>query len=477
MTSHCNTQHILKSFTDFLCDNLDGFDELEWKLQFNVARLAFMVGQKWRGHNTYDGYASIGYQLLRSMFNRQLKSINATFDLFDITDDWSKREKRTRGVKLSDKLQTMMTAFFECDPAMSELISESGSCMRSPPKNVFDDTVNATFRKNTDEKVTVAINYAELANLIAYLAEMPEIPDIDTDAMLTQARLVRSYTHLIAAGKHNLILRYGETSTGRLRGKGAYHLQGVRNPITDACLHGLPKYDIDNCHWVIFRSLALRIGIHCPAVGNYIANKKAIREQIARDVGIAVKIVKTCLIALMYGAKLSEWYKAAIPKAIIGKGTRREIPYEEGMRKAGALYNHPVYRAIAEEVNLVRPEIIAQWPKSQRKKLTNEMGKKISGSEDERTIMARLQQGIEARMLYAAIDLYPWVLLKYDGFTTSSPIDTSMMISRIENELGMDVTIEEDIHQNDVRFLEAFLTPQPRTNREEPQAGIIHTVL
>lgn len=485
--------YILESFTDFLSDNVEGFSNLPWKYQFNFAKLAFKVLRKRHKHIRYENYASITYQELRSKFGRKFIEINKKLGLFDITDDWSKRDKYTRGVRLTDKMQTVMTAYYECNQPLSELINSGGNYMRSLPKSVFDDSVNITFRKNTSEIVTLAVNFTQLNHLINYLIAVKNVPNLNVKDTLQEARMIKKNCHTTVAGEHNLILRYGETRTGRLRGKNVFHLQGVRNAITDACLHGLPKYDIENCHWVIFRSFALRINIQLPAVDNYIANKKAIREQIARDIGIDIKIVKGCLIALMYGAKQVEWYKAAIPKAIIAKGTPNEIQYEEGMEKVRLLYSHPVYSAIAAEVGLARPEILAQWPNRTQRRYITEMGKRILSSEDERTIMAWLLQGVEAKMLYIAIDIYrnQWALLKYDGFTTFTKIDTSLMISRIQEELGITVTIEESVHKNEYQLPEArkiipvksgktpttTQNPPPPTHPHQPTRKIQHHLL
>jgi hypothetical protein len=83
--------------------------------------------------------------------------------------------------------------------------------------------------------------------------------------------------------------------------------------------------------------MAKQFGVECHAVNRYLADKNQTRRRIAESVGIEVDQAKVCLLALMYGARLSLRPDNAIPEAI-------------GVEKARRLYADPTFAAIAKDL-------------------------------------------------------------------------------------------------------------------------------
>ena len=148
-------------------------------------------------------------------------------------------------------------------------------------------------------------------------------------------------------------------------------------------------------------------------------------------IGLSESQAKTCLIALIYGARLSQRNEDAIPAAI-------------GIQAAIALYAFPLFMAIKVDVTRARSVIIDQWERS-RKRLKNAYGKWISERESKAQILAHLLQGVEAKMLEAVRMIYPKEieLLQHDGFASSVKLDIGKMVQAIYDATGLHMAIEE----------------------------------
>ena len=99
-------------------------------------------------------------------------------------------------------------------------------------------------------------------------------------------------------------------------------LQNCQREVKRAALSGCWEYDFENAHWSLLRQMINSIEQHTkktiplPAVDAYLADKSGYRQTIARDVAISEKDAKTCIIALIYGAALTDDPARAIPKEI-----------------------------------------------------------------------------------------------------------------------------------------------------------------
>lgn len=403
-------------------------------MQFHFSYLSFSLSNKRYQHQKFKGYSFLPYQIIYSKFGRHFLSINKKLGFFDITRNWSKTQKYTRGIKLTDHVAMLKNEFLKSDPILSELISETGRTIRTLPSNGILKEVNITNRKYTAIKSTVAVNHKKANELVNKLLSIKNHTGLDIEYLLNSIRTIKHYSYTKLAGKNVLIQRYSYSNSGRLYAKGV-NLQNAPKLARDAFLLGCYNHDFDNCHYSIFYQLAERAGYQCPMTKYYLAHKTAVREQMANDIGISIKDVKTALIALMYGCKISLWHESALPQ-LLGDKTPQ-------------LYKHPIFKGISEEIQTARTTIIKQWPDTTQRSIINSMGKGIKKSEDERFIMAHIQQGFEAKMLHIAIDHYgdEIVLLSHDGFSTKTNIDTSLIINQIKKEMNFSMSMTTELHQ------------------------------
>lgn len=426
-----------ESFIQTLSKSVKGFKTLSTKHKARMAFYVWVAGTSRRRHKKEDGYMSIGYMDLEKGFGRGgFKIINDALNIFDVTANWSKSKKLTKGFKPTEQVQIVKDKYLaQAIPKITRLITLDGQAMRSLPEAVASkdlDDVTATAWKEAKPFNNIPVDLDKMMELQAHLERMPnkKTGDLFIDAHVDDVayrieiigQLIR-LAHTDVAGRGFIAHRYAEGRTGRLYARGI-SLQTAPRIIRKAALHGLYDYDIENCHYSIFYQLAARYNFECEAIKHYLGHKNEIRKAIAESVGITIEQAKMCLLALMFGARLSEWDNNAIPNAI--------------GNKAKALFSNAHFKAIAEDVISGRKEILARWEK-RRTTLLNDMGKAVGLKEPANVRLAHIIQGIEAKALRASIRLYSddVVLLMHDGFVSKRALDVQLIEKAIYDDTGM----------------------------------------
>lgn len=251
--------------------------------------------------------------------------------------------------------------------------------------------------------------------------------------------------HWLNGEAHSKSLPYGfvatdyvESQAGRLYAETDFHLQNMPREVRKIALAGNWDYDFQNCHYSILQQLARRYGVEVPAIDAYVADTKAVRVSLSRDLGLEIADVKTCLLALIYGARQSHRDEDAIPDTI-------------GLDKAKELYAHPKFSGLAEDVRVAGKAVIERADREagrgnskKQSVILNVMGKSISAKEPWRRILAHLVQGIEAKMLHTVNDIYVeeiWLLV-HDGWIADRPLDVDAIERDIESETGFKMVVE-----------------------------------
>jgi len=226
---------------------------------------------------------------------------------------------------------------------------------------------------------------------------------------------------------------YREAQSGRLYSFYHANLQNAPKAIRHALLDGQYDYDIENCHFTLFSQLAYKYGYKTTAINHYLKNKTKVRKSLADAIGLAdVTPVKESLLAIIYGARESSYWKAAIPKYL-------------GQQRAELFFALPIVKDIFKDVEIGTAIIIENQPVNQRGNIKNAMNKIIHCSSKPAKIMAHLLQGIEARILQIARRMYASKisLLQHDGFTCYEKIDRKALEAAVKKELGYDVKYSE----------------------------------
>jgi len=440
---------LLDSFLRKLKRDIKGFSKLDKDIQHHFGKLIWEFNSKHLQHSKYKGYISIKYQELYGKFGRNFLTLNDKLNIFDITE-WSKERKYTKGYKLKDPIKKIVQSYLSYTSSrIDRLVSSDGNYLRTPPKAVASKDTKGVTRsqwKTTKFRSQVPVDIGTLKRVkqefrryqriyesgiwnedIFYTSESPG--QIYHCLDVTNQILKLANTDL---GKGYVIHRYFECKTGRLYAKNI-NLQTTPRLIKQAALHDLWEYDFKNCHYAIFKQLANRISIECPVIDSYLHHKNMMRNQIAKDIGISLDDIKACLIAIIYGANSFEWEEAAIPELI-------------GLDKSKQLIKHSWYKAIFDEVNQVRPEIINQWDDEGRTTYMNDAGKRIKKSEPQKKILAHLVQGIEAWLLDIVLSKHQEdiVLLQHDGFASVSRLSTADIKKLLKEKTGFNMPLKED---------------------------------
>lgn len=442
-------EYVPESLIRALQRGVRGFKTLKAEHQHRMAYLVWIEGQWHYNHRLFEGYKTFTYKELEARFGRGgFTKINRELNIFDVTPNWSKTNNLTKGYKLSQHVRDLKNEYLHTRRVtVTRLMTSDGRAMRTLPAAVSSKGLNgatATAWRNAKvhNKIPVNIDWMKKAHgWISRALEGQEPADLfaaaDHDELkyrleVLSQLLKMSFTDI--AGRGYIVHRYAEVSTGRLYAKGV-SLQTAPRLIRKAALHGLYEYDIENCHYAVFTQMASRYGVTCECINRYLANKSATRERIANSVGILIGQAKTCLIALMYGARRSIRPEDAIPDEI-------------GVDKAKRLYADPTFSGIADDVLQGRAAILKGWPR-RRKTILNAMGKRVGLKAPSEERLAHLIQGVEAQALRAVMELYPdeVVLLMHDGFVATRMLDVQLMERKIFEATGYRLTMSGGVIQ------------------------------
>ena len=455
-----------------LAKDVPGFKSETPQVQAALASLVWIGATKLRQHTVHDGYMSFHHTELAAQFGGQFKAINARLGFLEVKDTWrwsadgKAADVFTKGYRFSPVVQASREAFLAKRVTrlskLSRLLDATGTGFRTPPKAVASTDIAGTpttrwRAANDDDSLSlVPVDIEALKHLQRDLAKKidtmrrtghaprdlwMEYPSLDylLDLRDKTAQIIRM-AHTDVAGLGRVLHRYMESDSGRLYALGAASLQNAPKVIRKAALSGRWDYDVENCHFAIAAQMAKKAGFQCVAIENYMAHKDEVRAEIADTIGISKDQTKTCLLAVMYGARTTTWHENAIPQAI-GTGAARRLA------------DFPLFANIANDVKLARVAILKQHKLNRQGGLVNAFGKSIKADDytpEQR--LAHLIQGVEALALLTCIERHPGeiVLMQHDGFTAAKPLDVAALEQAIQTATGYVLTLEEKRVQPDL---------------------------
>ena len=445
-----------------LAKDVPGFKAEAKDVQAALAALVWIGPTKHRQHTVHDGYMSFHHTELAAAFGRQFNAINARLGFLEVKDTYRFDSKAkatdtfTKGYRFSPVVQASRDSFLAKKAArLSRLLDAIGTGVRTPPKAVASTDMAGTpttrwrAANNGDSLNLVRVDIEALKFLQRDIRQKiatwrrighaprdlwMDYPSLDylLDLNDKTAQIIRM-AHTDVAGLGRVLHRYVESDSGRLYALGGASLQNAPAVIRQAALSGQWDYDVENCHFAITAQMAERAGFQCVAIEHYMENKKAVRAEIANAIGISIGQTKTCLLAVMYGARTTTWHDNAIPQAIGDK--------------AAALYSLPLFANIATDVKLARDAILAHTKPNRQGGLVNAFGKSVKVKEKTpEQCLAHLIQGVEAAALEACTKLHPQeiILLQHDGFTATKYLDVAALELAILTATGYELKLERE---------------------------------
>lgn len=439
---------------DHLARKITGFDREPRKIQMGLAWMLWNSTAWRRRHSRYPGAFFYTHQELDAEFGRAaLAKINKRLQMFEVTH-WSRDGGYTKAYRLRPAIENAWRDYIDNKRAMHKkqirLLYGEGFELRRLPDAVASKDMDGITSRAWNRAKTLGLNAVQidmyaLKGLQAWLIKYRD--EIQADqrqaGLFSDGGTVEQVQYLLryiaqimrlantsVAGPGRVMHRYIEASSGRLYAKGI-NLQTAPKVVKEAALAGLWEYDFSNCHYSILMQMAKRYGYQCHAIERYLADKKTTRRQIAAQAGISEDQAKTCLLAILYGARRSERPDDAIPEAI-------------GIEAARRLYAVPLFADLKADIAKARQAILKGHPRNRKGWLTNLMGKSIGGRKPPEKILAHLIQGVEAKALKTAIDSQGGsiVLLQHDGFATTAKLDAKAIEDAVVEATGYRLTLE-----------------------------------
>ena len=451
-----------ENFLHHLQAEILGFSDEKLEDQCKLAHMIWLGRLKRRQHRAFAGAVSFHHAELTEAFGRgKFKVINERLGLFKVSSNWDaglapgSRSTHTKAYWFSRAVKDARRSYLcRSVSAGTRLLMMTGDVMKSLPKAVASNDmlgVTTTAWTHAVGIGRVPVDQSMLRQLSLWLvgfrdhpirrqdwrrgAGLSEATDFPSQVLLE--RLIDATAQVLemsqtdVAGPGVLPHRYEQAQSGRLYAKGI-NLQSSPTLIKQAALVGRWEYDFSNCHYSILTQMAARYDYTCIAIAQYLANKGETRQAIATQARITKTDAKTCLLAILYGARATDWSENAIPEEI-------------GVEAARRLYAVPLFMGIKTDVANARKAILAGFTRNKNGSLTNAFGNAIDGKAKATKQLAHLIQGVEAKALHVAVTLHPSEiqLVQHDGFVSGVRLDSVAISDAVFEATGYRLELEE----------------------------------
>tara|TARA_Y100000310_G_scaffold255093_1_gene262318 strand:- start:169 stop:1689 length:1521 start_codon:yes stop_codon:yes gene_type:complete len=442
--------------------------------------LVFLVKKIYMGyykHNTFSEYSSIHYKTIDSWFGKDNRdTINI---LLEHTEGWKKNDF-TRGWKLKDKTERVLDEHFSRivrQKRTNKILGLDGKRLVRLPKNgivsrdIKDRPMKNKERFENNLSSIIDINFENIQNCIDLIRQISDTGNIQKNNLnkwtksmlnlspeeLTHRRNTLSDLREISDSellpKGQIYQHYFETDSGRVYTQGNTSLQQMYRDIREIVMGGLDywDYDISNCHYTIMKQIGDYYGVKCgDSFNHYINNKKQIRTDLAFKLNIDVRIIKSVLIAILYGASRVVSDECEITK-LLGHNKHRELnddPFIDGLFKDRDILTNQIIDITEREPGVHRYLRIKGRTKLYYENIRNkrlfvyEDGKKVT----KRRVLAHLLQGLESKMLDICLGKGRHRQIKvliHDGFISDGTLSETDMVSDILEGTGISVVFDK----------------------------------
>lgn len=229
---------------------------------------------------------------------------------------------------------------------------------------------------------------------------------------------------------------YEQKKTGRIS-EVLSGLQSTPREVVRAAFADSWDYDISNCHFAILSEWANKLGKSAPVIDFYLANKKKVRQELAidcksdLDLDEAVKLIKKCLLSLVYGAVLNDDESRSSIGKTLGEGS------------ATRFISHQFVKNLTTEIRSLQKFIIDDLPKHAGR-YGNHMGI-YTDEKDPKKLLSHALQGVEAIALKSILEHFGAhiLLCMHDGWISEKQLKTTNLEKIIRASTGFSLEVEE----------------------------------
>lgn len=232
---------------------------------------------------------------------------------------------------------------------------------------------------------------------------------------------------------------YTEYESGRLYSQGL-NLQTVRSEFKRAALFGSWEYDFSNCHFQILRNMGESYGYYSRFIDDYCEHNQQIRRTLSHELEVDIADIKKCLIALIYGARVTGARSTAIGKIL-------------GPDKTSALFHNTTVAGLIEDIQETKNLLLSNARQLPSGEIQNIAGKLLRSRRPSRNQkIAHLLQGAESAFLETVITPIAEhiMLLQHDGFTCDQEIDLDQARRDMRSRFGFSLELEFERFQQHI---------------------------
>jgi len=479
-------------------DLVDEFDELAFvedviktkrrkgsklpKNRFPLAYLVYLCRKIYSGyytHKVFDEYQSVSYKVLERWFGENYHRY--TDILLEHTEVWSKTDGYTRGWRLQARTEKILDSYFEREVKrkdVNRLLGLDGKIIKKLPSQGIMKTVDNNGRRmRREEKMennihsVLKLNFNNIQNTIDMIRQIKDVgfikgtnnnawtkdlmeynPEELTDFRKSLLEL-RDITDSEMLPKGKMYQHYYEGQTGRVYSTGQNSIQTMKKIIRNIVLGGVGywDYDIKNCHYTIMNQLGNEYGLRTfNSFDNYIKNKSKIRKSLSKELKVDVKVIKECIIAILYGCSKSVRKDNKLTELLGTTGHNRLLQndwIQELFKDREELTDSIIEKTLQnpKQYRWLRLKgIKKQYYENVRNKRLNYLDENGNKTKN-RFVLAHILQGIESKMLDVCmgVELGAICVLIHDGFITRNEIDELKYSKAVKNELNIDVEFEK----------------------------------
>lgn len=264
-------------------------------------------------HKVHEDKFFLGSTYIRDYLGgAQFYSINEKYHLFDFSEEYNYHANIGRTCCLTSEALTLVSTYYQsaanCEP--SPIVDHNGRRIvkdRENPVGAKISGTTITAKAKASFGSIIEINISNLQHLIDSTLKKHTLSARDHKIIYATRGLIDEANNSQHFGCVNQW--YRQDKHARLQGIGL-HLQNCPKEVRNAALAGLYYYDLENCHFSILQNCARIYGLRCPSIDYYIAEKQNFRKELATKFGptgnyaVDLAIIKSCLLALVYGASL-----------------------------------------------------------------------------------------------------------------------------------------------------------------------------
>jgi hypothetical protein len=255
--------------------------------------------------------SALSSSYLRKKFRDYKPILENYFDVVNASYQFGNGTGRTRKYKLKDwAVEEYLSDLKNSESiVLTRFQDKKYIPIRSVPESaVHEVDINGVLRASQIElQPIVKLNINKIDSIIDELENAKSVVPRDHIRIINLIHLYQWKKALNNTLVPNSILQlYQESTNGRLS-----PLSKVNSPNFISTPNRIRKilfsdmdlysYDISNCHFSIFNSLAEQYGVECPNLKYYLENKQACRNEWSEKYYVSVKSLKAYIISWLYG--------------------------------------------------------------------------------------------------------------------------------------------------------------------------------